>query len=169
MKNELTPTQSTRRFNAVIADLTIETEFVGDGVDVSITPALSENMIAETIFLRNKEALQVSCESGDHKDAAVATYMESIGARRRAKLAELNAPAQIQKFERCVESIKFHMEPLPRFLRPVARQFMGVQIGPQIYEADKRNKSSMWIMDNMTQQWVIFVEEVENMVSADTQ
>ena len=169
MKSELTPTQSTRRFNAVIADLNTEPDSVGNGVDVLITPALSENIIAETIFLGNKEALQVSCESGDHKDAAVATYMDSVGARRRAKLAELNAPAVCQDFERCVESIKFHMESLPRFLRPVARQFMGVQIGPQIYEADKRNKSSMWIMDNMTQQWVIFVEEVENMVSADTQ
>ena len=158
MKNELTPTQSTRRFNAVIADLTIEPDFVGDGVDVSITPALSENVIAETIFFSNKEPLQVSCESGDHKDAAVATYMESIGARRRAKLAELNAPAQIQKFESCFESLKFHTEPLPRFLRPFAEQFMGVKV----YQGDKRNKSSMWIMDNVTQQWLIFVEEVES-------
>ena len=165
MKSESTPTQSTRRFNAVIADLTTDPGLVGDGVDVSITPALPEKVVAEAIFVGNKEALQVSCESGDHKDAAVSTYMDSVGARRSAKLAELNAPAQIQKFERCVESLKFHMEPLPRFLRPVAEHLMGVEV----YEGDKRNKSSMWIMDNTCQQWVIFVEAVESMDSADTQ
>ncbi len=158
MQNELTPTQSTRRFNAVIADLNTEPDLVGDGVDVSITPALSENVIAETIFFSNKEPLQVSCESGDHKDAAVATYMDSIGARRRAKLAELNAPAMSQRYERCVESLKLDMEPLPRFLQHVALQFMGVKFS----QGTKRNKSSMWIMDNMTQQWLIAVEEVES-------
>jgi len=144
MKNDLTPHQPAHEFSALLCELTNGYSDVSDRITIK--------------FGSTSNVVRFSCESGDHKDAAATAYKDSIGAFRISRAAELNNP-DLQRFaERelgCIESIKPCLQPLPRFLQWKAEEHMGVKL----YEGKKGKKSSMWIMDNLVEQWLIFVDD----------